>query len=633
LYFVTPEQIREVTNLSVKYDEQRVKTQNTADAQAVYGVKVELAGNKASNAVQSINSNSNALDNNAASALGAAAAQSEFMQKLQQSATQTATINKLIDKGHSPERAKALAEAYFQGGNKISANDVKLIDYNITQNAKMQASIDAVSKAKAAGAKASKSAQAQAKKEASELENLIEQQKRDREQIAQTYSSDYENIMSAEAQELERIANAGFKTVDQAKYTELAKMRFEAERAEYFKSLNLELFQFKWTEEKKLEYAYQQDKEIVENDTKTNGIVKEGRLKFLDDQYAIELRKAKWHALEMQQTMQDAIKGLSGDADNIFAKATMSPTEFAGWSLQNERDNAKASLKNQRVGVEQDIMSASPDVYATDEDRYAALQQAHKEYRDALAAIDVQYYDRVKQLALDQKLQQLSTWQEILSNGQNTFSQLTQAVQSSAGEQSSAYQIMFAGQQAFSVASSMMAAWTAYTQAFADPSKMTIEQKFAGGIAVMAALAPALATISSMAIEGFATGGHITGAGTGTSDDIPIWASNGEFMIRTAAVEKLGLANLNYMNATGEIPNKYATGGAITLDPPKVLNTQSEKMNGYREQARATQSQTIDNQIRVAIFDDRADMMNQMYGKDGEKVVMYHLKRNGMLKA
>jgi len=54
---------------------------------------------------------------------------------------------------------------------------------------------------------------------------------------------------------------------------------------------------------------------------------------------------------------------------------------------------------------------------------------------------------------------------------------------------------------------------------------------------------------------GFApTGGHITGKGTGTSDDIPIMASNGEFMMRYAAVQKLGLPMMEYINKTGELP-------------------------------------------------------------------------------
>ena len=43
---------------------------------------------------------------------------------------------------------------------------------------------------------------------------------------------------------------------------------------------------------------------------------------------------------------------------------------------------------------------------------------------------------------------------------------------------------------------------------------------------------------------GFARGGPIYGPGTGTSDSIPAWLSNGEFVVRAAAVRKYGLITL-----------------------------------------------------------------------------------------
>ena len=54
-----------------------------------------------------------------------------------------------------------------------------------------------------------------------------------------------------------------------------------------------------------------------------------------------------------------------------------------------------------------------------------------------------------------------------------------------------------------------------------------------------------------------ATGGRIYGPGTGTSDSIPAWLSNGEHVIRAAAVDKLdrtvGPNFLNVLNATGDL--------------------------------------------------------------------------------
>jgi len=139
--------------------------------------------------------------------------------------------------------------------------------------------------------------------------------------------------------------------------------------------------------------------------------------------------------------------------------------------------------------------------------RYELLELAKQLHLENMKALDAEYLASTKQMALDQYQQQLDMWQGILSNGQNTFSQLASAVKDSAGEQSSAYQTMFGMQQIFSIASSTVAAWTAYTQAFADPSAMTLPQKIGGGLAVMGALMPAIATISSTSLSGMAHDG------------------------------------------------------------------------------------------------------------------------------
>ena len=60
----------------------------------------------------------------------------------------------------------------------------------------------------------------------------------------------------------------------------------------------------------------------------------------------------------------------------------------------------------------------------------------------------------------------------------------------------------------------------------------------------------------------FATGGYIRGPGTGTSDSIPALLSNGEYVIRAAAVRKLGLPNLDWINKGLPIP-RFADGGMV----------------------------------------------------------------------
>ncbi|WP_153076863.1 phage tail tape measure protein [Paraburkholderia bonniea] len=67
-----------------------------------------------------------------------------------------------------------------------------------------------------------------------------------------------------------------------------------------------------------------------------------------------------------------------------------------------------------------------------------------------------------------------------------------------------------------------------------------------------------------------ATGGLITGPGSGTSDSIPARLSNGEFVMNAAAVRRLGASNLMAMNS-GEVVHsmaRYATGGLVGAASP-----------------------------------------------------------------
>jgi hypothetical protein len=62
-------------------------------------------------------------------------------------------------------------------------------------------------------------------------------------------------------------------------------------------------------------------------------------------------------------------------------------------------------------------------------------------------------------------------------------------------------------------------------------------------------------------IQGLATGGYISGSGTNTSDSIPAMLSNGEFVMRAAAVQKFGAGFMSAINS-GRVP-AFASGGAV----------------------------------------------------------------------
>ena len=87
----------------------------------------------------------------------------------------------------------------------------------------------------------------------------------------------------------------------------------------------------------------------------------------------------------------------------------------------------------------------------------------------------------------------------------------------------------------------------------------------------------------SSEIKKFAGGGLIVGPGTGTSDDVPIQASNGEFMMRHAAVKTYGLSTMNAMNegrlslpALPTMPVPANDGGMATL--VRILQADNREM-------------------------------------------------------
>lgn len=287
-----------------------------------------------------------------------------------------------------------------------------------------------------------------------DLERLHEQQARDREQIAKAYASDFQNLVWDEAEELERIRKAGFSPAEQEKYLALAKQRFDAESAEYFKNLNLELNQYKWTEEKKLQYAYEMDREIAANDVKIADEVREAKLKFLDEQYAyqkkqMELNSAK-ELLQVKKLWMDA----SDYAEQYYALVREEILNNASYSPEMKDTLIKQA--NIQQGVEQN----------------AERESVWSDYQSRFGEQD--YYQQdvdLLQSALDQKLisekeyhKQRQTLQ--LQYGMSYIQGAAGVMAQVFGEQSAAYQAMFAVQKAFAIAEVMMNAPKSYSKAY-----------------------------------------------------------------------------------------------------------------------------------------------------------------------
>lgn len=335
-------------------------------------------------------------------------------------------------------------------------------------------------------------------------DTLKEQQAQARKKISYDYMDDFAKFAEDYKRQVTEIQEANFGP-QESEYLAKAKARYEYEEEMYLRQITEEINTFKWSEEQKLDYFYETQRIIVNESGKYNDELKQLKLKALDEQYAIELQKARFHAQNVQQTMRESIKGLSYGVDEIFAQATMSPQDYDRWSLENDRSNSQLGLKNERVRVEQDIMTS--DAYSTDGERYDALLEAHQEYRDAMAAIDVDYNMQAKDLELQQYESTMQMYGALLSQAGAVWGDMTQMVKDSAGEQSGAYKAMFLAQQMFAIGSALVSTHLAATQAMAAPDMVLFGQKIAASSAIMAMGYANVGLIAGQTIAGMAHDG------------------------------------------------------------------------------------------------------------------------------
>lgn len=139
-------------------------------------------------------------------------------------------------------------------------------------------------------------------------------------------------------------------------------------------------------------------------------------------------------------------------------------------------------------------------------------------------------------------------------------------------------------------------------------------------IGVNAASGGSSATMSGDAFAGSvyaATGGYITGPGTGTSDSIPAMLSNGEFVIRSAVVSQPGMLEaLHNINRGFARPNftsgirRFAEGGLVS-NVPSMSNSGSS---------------TMDSQLTVSL--DSGLILKELKSPKGQKLIVETLSNN-----
>lgn len=146
----------------------------------------------------------------------------------------------------------------------------------------------------------------------------------------------------------------------------------------------------------------------------------------------------------------------------------------------------------------------------------------------------------------------------ILTGASNTFASLSEAARSFAGEQSGIYKALFITSKAFAIADSIIKIQQGIANA--------LSQSFPANLAAAGAVAAAAANIVSsiQAVQFKRDGGEISGPGGPRDDQVPIMASNNEFIVNARDAQR-NLPLLRAINSGQDIPQAraYRDGGQV----------------------------------------------------------------------
>ncbi|WP_163070422.1 tape measure protein [Acinetobacter baumannii] len=227
-----------------------------------------------------------------------------------------------------------------------------------------------------------------------------------------------------------------------------------------------------------------------------------------EDNRVKEEVKANQEIIVSRQLAFEALNGpmgqIAGMAANATAEGTLAPKRLAMWKLGSQHQEGYSQLGDL---LTQSQKATLDDQTLSDQERYKQLNDIYNEYLETKKALGLQYAKEEQDLVKSQHQEQLNLWGNLLGQAQTTWSQLTQSVKDANGEQSAAYKAMFVMQQAFSIASTLVAAHSAAAQVAADATIPFFSTKIAASKAMLAMGYAQAGMIAAQTIAGIAHGG------------------------------------------------------------------------------------------------------------------------------
>lgn len=581
--FVTPEQINALTDArskviqhedSTKKLNEQLDRARQAGANAANGYRE--AGNAAAGAKVSVDA-----FNTAVGKLGSQRTDSQYV------------LNTAKNLDGDIEKAKALLEYRKQlglgsTGRQLTPEERKPFEESYAALQKLKNYEDNLAESKRASLRESKKQTSEYQKQQKEADRIKEQQAQSRATISYDFADDFERIGIEYQRQVKDISDANFKG-ERDKYMQFAKQRYDFESWMYLRQLTEENDSFRWSEEYKLKFFYETQREMVSQSGRFNDEMKELRIQKLNEQEQQELALIK---LAQEQRLYQSKLFLMSETEAMQERYRLEREEIAKTVMDAEERSKRLSLLQAQQQLEQmtksaqavknwqstyaemtgnsqmfqldqtrqdrtgqslaladsqnaDVMSRAQDPNA-DMEALAAEQEAiWQAHRDRMALIDQDYWSKTAGYQLGM--------------ASDLFGSLTGLAEGYAGKQSGIYRGMAAAQQAFSLFSVAANSFTAISSAWAS-APFPYNLPAVGTTALETGLLQA--ALKALTPQGFATGGHVQGPGTGTSDSILARLSDGEFVMNAAATKRVGVDTLNAINSGGSV-----AGGSNVIQP------------------------------------------------------------------
>lgn len=267
---------------------------------------------------------------------------------------------------------------------------------------------------------------------------------------------------------------------------------------------------YKWGEEQKIAHARLVDQQQLILSAKYTDAEKIIIKKAIDDRAAYELavfdETQKRKAQELSDVLTEQQKQSSRNQLRFIAQATMNPSEYARWNLQNNMtDDMGYAFEKYGQDVNNINRKDESGRFEIEDANYRnqLLQQAERTHQAKMLEIKEEYAAQAKDLEKDQHESQLQLYGSLLSQASSVWDSMTQMVKDAKGENSKTFKAMFFMQQSMAIAQQIIntelaaGATTAQQGVFGIPAATAIRALGYASVGLIAGQ-----TIAGMAHDG-----------------------------------------------------------------------------------------------------------------------------------